>query len=292
MKKVVFVLIAIIAGLAAHAQLLNPGFESIDNTLHTPVNWRPQTFMVVIVDSSCISKGGDSIYFATRDAHSGTYAAELRTAINCDLPYSGQMQQMRFRVDTFADQRVPFRLRPNAFTFYYKLRPVGGDGAQVRISLEKENGFVVADADMTIYDDNAIYRKAIIPLNYHNGDVPEFVNIKFQLHSDSVLHFGSRLLIDDIGLAATAVNEVFADGLVRCYPQPVTNEMTINIPGVKTDVRGMLRITDISGRLLVSEAVTFQNGKAQISTQSLINGVYFIYTELNNQRYTARFVKE
>lgn len=291
MKKIASLLIAIIAVFTAHAQLLNPGFESIDNILHTPANWRPQTFMVIIVDSSCLSKGGDSTYFATRDAHSGTYAAELRTAINCNVPYSGQMQQMRFRADTFADQRVPFHQRPNAFTFYYKLRPVGGDGARVQISLEKENGFVVADAGMTIYDDNAIYRKAIIPLSYRSGDMPEFVNIKFQLHSDSVLHFGSRLLIDDIGLATTAVNEISAGALVRCYPQPVTNEMNINISGLKTDVQGILRITDISGRLLMSETVTFQNGNAHINTQSFINGVYFIYTEVNNQKYTARFVK-
>lgn len=291
MKQFFFFATLMLFGIRSLAQVINPGFEMIDPVLHTPAYWQPKSFMVVILDTNCTTLGADSTYFASTDAHSGNYAAEIRTAINCNIPYSGQTQQVRFNADTFADLRAPFSQRPGAFTFFYKLLPVSGDGAQVTISLEEADGTHIADALLTIYGIAPFYRKATIPLTYHSTATPEFLNMKLKIHNDTVVHFGSRFLIDDINTTPTGVTNVQQGKGIDIYPIPAGDDITLCIPDLPAGTKAVIRLCDITGKMLRSETVNFQQGKVHCNVQNLANGTYFIQTEINNERYAGRFVK-
>ena len=289
MKKFPLFLLACFIFSQANAQLLNPGFE-ITDTLNRPDNWQYRNFLLVSVDSTCIHLGADSTNFLTHEAHSGNNAIEIRNESFCGDVYSGSMKQIRFRADTFADQRVPFSARPSAFTFWYKLFPVGGDGGKVAITLETETGDEVAGADMVITSASLFYQKAIIPLSYRMVDSVKYVNIMFSLRNAAGLHYGSRFLIDDINQVATGVTSVTRNDGIKCYPIPTTDVLNIKIDEL-IRAKANCRVTDALGRTLLTKELNFKDGKAAFGTGELSVGIYYLTLVSEGQVFSTRFYK-
>jgi Secretion system C-terminal sorting domain len=84
------------------------------------------------------------------------------------------------------------------------------------------------------------------------------------------------------------------DGLadVSVYPNPVKNELMINIDADKTGT-GTLLVTDFSGKVLYNHAIKLVKGnnKLPINTSSLAGGTYLLTLQLADDRIVKKFNK-
>lgn len=293
MKKLFLLCAGLLVCLQLQAQLANPGFE-LRNTDGTAAYWQPAGLIVLPVDTNCSWTGLDSIRRITTDAHTGNYAFELRVATYCATAIGGNIRPVRYNVDSFTDQRVPFTQRPAAFTFYHKLFPMQGDGVLVQVMLEDQNGSTVADGTLKLQQAATSWSQVSIPLVYRSGDVPEFLHMSFFLHSDSILHYGTRFLIDDIShTAATNVVPVKPDyEALSCFPVPATEQLSVRLNDLPGHTTAQISITDATGRLLRGEvAATQGNGMLHIDVKELPQGIYFIRVQADRIRGAGRFIK-
>lgn len=88
-------------------------------------------------------------------------------------------------------------------------------------------------------------------------------------------------------------SDVSAEG-VTVYPNPVKTELNIEIEALKTS-KGMLIITDISGKVIVEQPLTIGEGFNKYTlpeVNSLKNGIYFVtITENNKNIFNGKVVK-
>jgi len=293
MKKSIIISVCLLLVLHMQAQITNPGFE-MRNADGTAAYWqRLPASIVVHKDSSCTMTGSlDSIAFVTTDAHSGSYAFEMRALNYCDsFGMAGNIQTTLYNVDTsFVDKRIPFTERSKAFTFYYKLLPVKKDYALVNVLLENDNG-TVASAELKINSAAASWSLATMPLIYINTDTPKYLTITFQLVNDSLVHYGSRFLIDDINhIVTTGIPTGESRTFLSCYPVPAGDELFLQINGVST-ANGLICITDAMGKVIKTEAISFLANTARINVKDLARGMYFIQLSIGAVSAKGRFVK-
>jgi len=85
----------------------------------------------------------------------------------------------------------------------------------------------------------------------------------------------------------TAVPELNS-GSVHIYPNPANTSIKV----VAGNSSGTLKITDVSGRLLISKPIERASDEQQIDVSGLSNGVYFIHVDSGNHVLRGRFVKE
>jgi gluconolactonase len=81
------------------------------------------------------------------------------------------------------------------------------------------------------------------------------------------------------------VGSIPGKSLVEIYPNPVQNELHINLEGNK----GMLEINDISGKSLIQKEILENN--ASIDVSGLNQGIYLVKVLLDKQILTGKFVK-
>jgi len=287
MKKLIFLFIALISLSQVRAQILNPGFEDKDQN-GSVANWS-SNYVVMPVDSSCSWIGLDSIYFATTDAHSGNYAFETRVATYCTDAYTQKIQSHRFDVDTFADQGMLFSERPAAFTFYYKLFPVGNDKACFSLSMNDSNGVPVANGTVTLSTAAHSWTQVTVVPHYSNSNTPAIINMSFQLlPGDSVVHYGSRFLIDDISFSGgTGISGTGTARSNELYPNPATDHINIQLPA---GTGKTLTIYNNLGQQVLQKILTAQFNKVDISM--LAAGFYHYSLSTAVSCHTAGFIKQ
>lgn len=293
MKKLFLLCAGLLVCLQLQAQLANPGFE-LRNADGTAAYWQPASLIAMPIDTNCSWIGLDSIRHITTDAHTGNYAMELRVATYCAAAISGNIRPVRYNVDSFTDQRVPFTQRPAAFTFYHKLFSIQGDGALVQVTLEGLNGNVIANGVLRLQQPATGWSQASIPLAYYSNDVPELMRMSFTLQSDSVLHYGTRFLIDDIShTAATGIVAATpAYEALSCFPVPAKEQLSVRLNNLPGHTTAQIFITDATGRLLRGEVTATQgNGMLHIDVKELPQGIYFIRVQAGRIRGAGRFIK-
>ena len=294
MKKILLFCAGLLLMLQAKAQF-NQGFEMI-NADGTPSFWRPPLQMIVFpLDTSCSWVDTAFVRYLTHDAHTGSYALGLGVAGYCDSRIGGSIRAARYNADTgFVDQRQPFTSRPAAFTFYYKLQPVQGDRVITEILLEDTNSNTVASATFTLSQAANGWAQATVPLTYYSNDRPGLLSMSFKLRSDSVLHLGTRFIIDDINHnGATGIGSINPASLIQvsCYPAPAKDFVLIDTRNMNT-VATTVNITDAAGRLIrEAKAIPAGNGRLRLEVEDLLQGIYFV-TFLNGNNIAAgRFIK-
>lgn len=78
--------------------------------------------------------------------------------------------------------------------------------------------------------------------------------------------------------------------LLRAYPNPANQYVELNIDNVyNTDLK--VFITDVNGKINLSQIVRLNNNRFRINTSSLLSGVYFITVYTKNALYSGRFIK-
>ncbi len=286
------IIAAILFFSQAQAQLLNPGFESIDSP-GKAANWLPIYLIAIPVDSTCLAFGFDSLSFATTEAHTGSYAFEMRVAGYCTDRYGGNAKMVQYNFDTFADQRIHFTERVYAFTFFYQLFPEMGDEGAVQITLEDEDGLTVANADATFGGATTGWTLATVPLTYYSADTPSYLTLKFLLHTDSVLHYGTRFLVDDIGHAGPTeiATAPISYHYLKCFPVPADDRLYIEMPGKQNAKDVSLTITDALGRTLKRESVTIHRDRLELDVSDLAKGMYFVEVTGGGNTMKGKFLK-
>ena len=97
--------------------------------------------------------------------------------------------------------------------------------------------------------------------------------------------FSNRKLYNYQTLVFTKVSEISADNNVDIYPNPVSDYITIEVPGLKSSVE----VSSIEGRLIFSQALPVDH---RIDLSVLAKGVYIIHIlGSNGENFTRKIVK-
>lgn len=108
---------------------------------------------------------------------------------------------------------------------------------------------------------------------------------------------GNYLFVDNVNLrsgAVTGVEEIFRDGSFLLYPNPVANQLTVDIDILKTS-SGTITIVNTLGQLVGTPSTEKLNqGKntISISTESLAAGIYFLNISTSEGNIQREFVKQ
>ncbi len=227
MKKLLLALIGSSAIGSSYSQLLNPGFENL-LTDGKPAYWGSIT-LLAFTDTSKPCKIDSAFYFASKDAHSGKFALEMRNA-DCSGIYTGSAHAMATDSTYFA-AGVPFTERPAYFTFWYKFKSVGNDTAAAHIWMYNDNTSNTLIDQWIYLPASSNYRPVSLALNYLQPESPSFVEIGFATESNrNRAHYGSQLIVDDLEmrnfpLATAKLNAA----LVKCYPNPAKDEVHFEV---------------------------------------------------------------
>jgi len=294
MKKTLLLIVIFLVAVRAQAQIINPGFETL-NPDGTPAYWLPlPLFIIFPLDTACEQQGSyDSMRFVTTDAHSGSYAFEMNVTTFCDtLSSGGNIRPTRYIADTgFMDMRVPFTGRPAAITFYYKFTSVMGDYAYADVLTENDTNSVAEGVWKTYVTANT-WTLASIPLTYFNTDNPAYLSLRFRIGSDSIMHYGTRFLLDDMSDAGTTAVPDLVDAVgITCYPVPAGNELNIRLSSKTAESGAEVRITDAMGRLVKTGNMHLDNGHASINISELPAGMYIVQLTIGDLIHRTKFVK-
>jgi hypothetical protein len=117
-------------------------------------------------------------------------------------------------------------------------------------------------------------------------------SLQFFMYSSDVGQFGINtplyFAIDNVGSTVIAGLKEYASGSVsQVYPNPFQSQLNIRLKDAASDAKVM--ISDISGRLVYSAALTEQN---VLNLEELQKGIYFVEVISGGNRETRKFVKE
>lgn len=270
-----------------HAQLFNPGFENL-NSNGTCSNWGNNYIFSVFIDSSGVVTG-DSIVFdnqfyaATTDAHSGSYALELRNAYNFTTnegiagSVSADEDSIFTSWGTF--EQVAISGYPVDFGFFHKYFPANGDTGLAILLVFDAMGDEIGRAEILISGTVPVYTYLSAPVVYTVNALPAAYTLNFSTANVYVEpSFGTRLLIDDVilNVSPTSLPEDVNGNDIDVFPNPANQSFTIS---QQEQVLQAYTISDISGRIIGNYQMF---GKSIVhDTADLKNGVYFL-TFTNN----------
>ena len=104
--------------------------------------------------------------------------------------------------------------------------------------------------------------------------------------------FGSYHRFDfSIGFSV-GLDEYEAEGKVTVYPNPVLNELTVELEG-QVNGAARIQIQDVSGRILLSDEMNSTASFAEYITDvsAYTNGTYIIRISTEKGIYTKKFIK-
>ncbi len=284
---------------AAHAQIINPGFETWSPNMAVPTAndpnsgnastgwWDYNLFNYAAVGASPIS------VFQCDTAHSGSYSARIETVIytpasyTYDAPwgvpfighnyldtlgilFNGNVNEL---TTTFIPG-IPCNQNLTQFSFYYKYKPHGVDTAECRVLLVNHRQ-AVAGGLVKINTASSTWQQATITFVSVSSLVPDTLYVLFSSSSlDRKPQPGSVLWVDDVSVVGSAgINQLLsAESHVDVFPNPASNSVNFNITGLNNTAT-TLSIFDITGKKINSVAV--HNNLTTINTQVYNNGLYF-----------------
>lgn len=311
MKKLALATLAAIAALTATAQPNIPnGTLEAWTSQSGGVYFEPDGgFLSTLNDLYTIPPiaGGPGNITVERvtDAAEGTYAAKVTSksfsqTVNIFVP--GAIGTLK-RNGVAVTLGVPFTGKPTKLLFSAKYLPVGQDSGRVFCLFSKYNAGqnrrdTVSYGALTFKSGFSTYQNLEIPFTYNNNLVPDTCTLlcvasagyDFANIQNSAGELGSALFVDNLRFDYTSsVNNTQANTLgINLYPTPASN--IINIIAQKPLINATLSITDLNGRLLLTQALQTNQ---PVNVATLPTGIY-IATVNNNGTvvYTNRFVKQ
>jgi hypothetical protein len=221
----------------------------------------------------------------TNDAHSGQYAAMLRTA---DTTYPPLLSYKSYLWET-PKGGWPFTGRPDSLKFWYKYTAVGINQAHCDIWLTKwkNNARILVGTGYAIiypHDTTSIYRQAAIPIYSFDNDQPDSISIQFTSSFENRA-VGSTLYIDEISLVYPPTS-TFAPIVspTLLYPNPARDAIIVSLPGGL----GTADITVLNTFGQVMLVAPHTSDKAILSTHHLPAGNYSVRILSNSQCRTTK----
>lgn len=284
MKKIINLCIALSFMHAGTAQLLNPGFEDLRSDGH-PRNWGSIT-LLSFLDTSKPCKIDSAFYFASKDAHSGEYAMELRNA-DCNGIHTGSAHIMATDDTTYFGAGVPFSQSPAYLAFWYKFAAVGNDTAAAHIWMYNENtGNTIVDQWMYLPSANS-YTPVSAQLNYRLSEIPTRLELEFVTEADrNKAHYGSRFIVDDVEMRNSPLsNKLVSKSGFACYPNPTSNNVHFS---TNNSGNSVISITRLDGKLITKMDFT---GSYILDCSGYENGIYlYTFTDESGQLYNGKIL--
>lgn len=298
MKKLPALLFLILVQiLSGKAQVPNNGFENL-NADGTLSNWGNVYLLPISIDTNGVSIS-DSIVFdnyfyaPTTDAHSGSFAMEIRNAYNYTTG-QGISGSVTADTDTVYSawggfETIPISTLPVNFEFYYKYFPAGGDSAIAQMIVYDDMGYEIGQGRIIINGTVSNYTYVNVPITYSASGViaSYYLNFNSFYSADYGSHFatyGTRFLIDDISMSTvTGIGEV-SQHHFNIYPNPASSIITINnMPVINSEIEVMNSL---------GKCVIRVSNKNAVDISSLTNGIYILKLKDDTDTYVHKFIKE
>ena len=262
-------------------QLSNGGFEVWDTTPQgtEPNAWASNNFMLG-------PNGGTPLVTQSTDAHSGSYAVQMKTDSITD-PMTQQLTISPGFIftgsaptgpGTFPVNGIPYNQHIDSLVAFYKYTPVGNDMMTAMLVLTKWNTQnnmrdTLGKSTMAWGASNG-YAKLLMPFQYfQEGAVSDSLFITFASSDRNTAQKGSTLILDDVMLFANQTGIEVLHGYtnaIKAYPIPVKN--TLHLSGSE-----YFKIYNSHG-VLVKSVNVGRTRAIELDITDLAAGEYFIKT--------------
>lgn len=272
--------LTVVSFFKANAQGINGGFEqwdSVDNgmfTNHVPTGW------FEFMNSICESESLPWSVTQSTDAHSGSYAIQLKN-IATSLNQTAMLMTNSSSQDGGMNNKIPVTSRYTRLEGYYKYSTLQPDTFSIMVLMTKGEDFI-AVAEFKRAANTSNYTKFSIPIVYTSpaSIIPDSAVIMITAGSNENFREGSTLLLDDITFALnTGLNDT-KDAFkaeVSVYPNPASDYVNI---AVKEAIHGKVKVelVNIIGQTLKVEETTPVNQQVnmQLNLCDAPKGVLFI----------------
>ncbi|HTN46153.1 MAG TPA: hypothetical protein VL098_07360 [Flavipsychrobacter sp.] len=287
--------------LSLSAQVPNSSFETI-NAAGNIANWTSNVLIAISIDSNGHSDSfviDSAFYFSTTDAHSGMRAMEMRNGYNftSNTAYAGTaLASINDSEYNFFQTLIPVSSHPSGLNFYYKYFPVANEFALGSMKVLDGNGNEVGNANFAAINQASNYTLATAPVNYTDTAAPAFVTIQFSTCIPSQTPaLGTRFLVDDVSITATTAiqdRDYTGGAAMICFPTQVEEELTLSFKGITEPGVVTLIVQNVTGKLVLKEARTIQEGKTlKLNVSHLSQGSYWLQAIGKHHHLNARFIK-
>ena len=261
-------------GVTQQPTLMNGSFENwTGNSRYVPQLW---------------PTAGDSM-LRTSDAHSGSYALQLKTVTYNNGVGASYATQGTMIQNVGITGGRPYSQINDTLCGWYKFVPNGIDSATVWIQTSAAHN-AVGGAAAGLPPANA-YTFFSIP--FTSIQTPDTLLVVFSSSFNDInqANGGSVFKIDDLYLksSALAVPEIHWNdfGLVKLFPNPSNENCTVEFTN-KENENVVLTVTDETGRKVSEETISgIGNHAVKIDTSVLAKGFYTV-TLMQEERFTSR----
>lgn len=230
----------------------------------------------------------------TTDAHTGTYAIELKTYLG-DSNNHPAARPGRISTGYYLDNcnsncveqgGQPFSSIKDTLTFYYKYTPSGADSAMINLSFKKNGTFFANEGRPLLASSSYSYMQ--IPIDLYQTPDSVIIDIQSSTWADSITSFvGSDLIIDDIQFKSQplAVFNAKNNAKFQIMPNPVTSTFqVVGIDGVKA-----VSVINSDGKIVLSKDMDLNE---PISVSSLPSGIYIVQIKTSSGVIEQKLVKK
>ena len=280
MKKIVF-LSVIAFSLSAHAQqtIPNAGFETWTNSFiyEEPTGWATLNPGIALGVPTTVTK--------STSAHSGTYAAKLKT-VGADfdgdnvvdtIPGIAFLGTLDIISQT-TNEGIPFSGMPDtlaAWTKYYS--PSANDQFLIIATLTKWNAALgmrddIASATIFSGTNTSVYARQFAEFTYFTTDTPDTLSLMILSSAGQVPAVNAELFVDDISFIYNNTSNLSESSISswNVFPNPATDNITINAIS-----EGEIFLTDALGKTIDTISVT-PNNPTLVTVAHLSNGLYYL----------------
>ena len=337
MKKILLFAAALTASVAStQAQTIaNGGFETWQGPsgllqLENPNSWYGSD--KTLGDYALILAGfGVTVekqLFKSTDSHSGTYAAEIKTAFLGDTVGNvpGLLLNAKINFDllgvisdpdfsnfldhvTYSGGTPLLGKKVDNVKAWVKLTNDQQDQASVIISAFQK-GVTASNADTLILigsgtqvispDANNAYKEITVPMVYPNAANTATDTLIVVFSSSAVISSttpttdGNTLKVDDVSMTTsngtTSIQEpVFRDDIAVVYPNPANDVIYFNLNAAEKATDYTLTVTDVTGKVVLQEQLKQQINPKQVSQWAKGNYLYSLVNTRSNKSEQGKF---
>lgn len=280
MKKIVF-LSVIAFSLSAHAQqtIPNAGFETWTNSFiyEEPTGWATLNPGIALGVPTTVTK--------STSAHSGTYAAKLKT-VGADfdgdnvvdtIPGIAFLGTLDIISQT-TNEGIPFSGMPDTLAAWTKYNsPGANDQFLIIATLTKWNAALgmrddIASATIFSGSNTSVYTRQTAEFTYFSTDTPDTLSLMILSSAGQVPAINAELFVDDISFIYNNTSNLSESSISswNVFPNPATDNITINAIS-----EGEIFLTDALGKTIDTISVT-PNNPTLVTVAHLSNGLYYL----------------
>lgn len=280
MKKIVF-LSVIAFSLSAHAQqtIPNAGFETWTNSFiyEEPTGWATLNPGIALGLPTTVTK--------STSAHSGTYAAKLKT-VGADfdgdnvvdtIPGIAFLGTLDIISQT-TNEGIPFSGMPDTLAAWTKYNsPSANDQFLIIATLTKWNAALgmrddIASATIFSGSNTSVYTRQTAEFTYFSTDTPDTLSLMILSSAGQVPAINAELFVDDISFIYNNTSNLNESSIStwNVFPNPATDNITINATS-----EGEILLTDALGKTIETISVT-PNNPTLVTVAHLSNGLYYL----------------